>query len=108
MKLVICYLGISLLPVYVIAQKTSIVDSTDPAHRTVVDGKQYHRSGSHNCVWRKPYRKECTAPVKVPIINLDTVAGGLTPVEQGGGRQTKTLRLKNPKGKQYVLRSIHK
>ena len=74
----------------------------------MIAGKHYERSGLHNFLWGKHYRKEWTTPVKVPVINLDTEAGGLTPTEQGGGRQTKTLRLKNPQGKQYVLRSVDK
>ncbi|RYY99983.1 MAG: hypothetical protein EOO11_03110, partial [Chitinophagaceae bacterium] len=50
---------------------------------------------------------EWTEPVVVPVLNLDTL-GGLRPVEQGGGRQTKTLRLKDAQGREYVLRSIDK
>src|SRR4051794_28318804 len=108
MKLAICYLSLFILPAFVIAQKTTVVDSTEPGFRTVIPGPQYDRNGFHNFLWGKHYRKEWTTPVKVPVINLDTVAGGLTPTEQGGGRQTKTLRLKDANGKQYVLRSVDK
>jgi hypothetical protein len=74
----------------------------------VIPGKQYGKSGLHNFLFGKHYRKEWTTPVTVPIINLDSAYGGLTPTEQGGGRQTRTLRLKTATGKQYVLRSIDK
>ena len=76
--------------------------------KTVVAGEQYGRSSFHQWLWGKHYRKEWTTPVTVSTLNLDTVNGGLTAYEAGGGRQTKTLRLKNPQGKEYVLRSIDK
>ena len=108
MKLVICSLALIVLPAFVQAQKTIIVDSSESGFRTVIAGQQYDRDGFHNFLWGKHYRKEWTTPVRVPVINLDTIHGGLTPTEQGGGRQTKTLRLKDPNGKQYVLRSVDK
>jgi len=90
------------------SQKTFVVDSSVPNYRVVIPGKEYKRSGFYQFFWGKHYRKEWTTPVTVPVINLDTIKGGLTPVEQGGGRQTKTLRLQDKNGKQYVLRSIDK
>jgi hypothetical protein len=103
---------ILILPCLAHAQETSIetviVDSSEPGFRTVIPGIEYKRSGFYTFFWGKHYRKEWTTPVRVPVINLDTVAGGLTATQQGGGRQTKTLRLKNAKGKEYVLRSVNK
>ena len=54
------------------------------------------------------YRKEWATPVDVEVINFDTTAGGLTPDKLGGGKQTKSLRLKGANGKEYVLRSVNK
>jgi len=94
-----------ILPVFAIGQKTVVTDSTEPNFRTVIPGAEYEAGSFYQFLWGSHYRKEWTTPVKVPVINLDTVAGGLKAVEQGGGRQSKTLRLKNKNGKQYVLRS---
>ncbi len=107
-SIIYAFFLLMLLPHLASSQKTVVVDSTDPAFRTVIAGAEYGKSGFHNFLWGKHYRKEWTTPVKVPVINLDTTAGGLKPTEQGGGRQTKTLRLKNAAGKEYVLRSIDK
>lgn len=94
-------------PVY--SQKTTIVDTpTDRWHKVVIPGKQYQRGSLHTMIWGKHYRKEWTIPVKVNIIHIDSAFGGLTPVEKGGGRQTRNLRLEDKNGKQYVLRSIDK
>ena len=54
------------------------------------------------------YRKEWNTPVKAPVLNLATESGGLTPLKRGGGKQTKSLRLEDPNGKQYTLRTIQK
>ncbi|HVE60575.1 MAG TPA: hypothetical protein VNA26_02060, partial [Chitinophagaceae bacterium] len=75
---------------------------------TVVAGKQYDKSSFHQFFFGKHYRKEWITPVTVPFFYLDTTARGLMPYEAGGGRQSKTLRLRNENGKEYVLRSIDK
>ena len=54
------------------------------------------------------YRKEWKTPITVPVINMSTEKGGLTPVKRGGGKQTKSLRLEDPQGRQYNFRSIQK
>jgi hypothetical protein len=88
--------------------QSTIPVTVDAFHKEVIPGKEYGRSGLHDFFFGKHYRKEWTTSVNVPVLNLDSAFGGLTPTEQGGGRQTKTLRLKDKNGKQYVLRSIDK
>ena len=74
----------------------------------MVAGKQYATSAAHQKKWGKHYRQEWNTAVKIRVAMLDTLAGGLTPYQPGGGRQSKTLRLRDAKGKEYVLRSIDK
>jgi len=93
---------------YTKGQDITINPKNLPEGKTVIAGKQYGTSGFHQWLWGKHYRREWVTPVNVLNLNLDTVHGGLTAYESGGGRQSKTLRLKNPQGKEYVLRSIDK
>lgn len=79
-----------------------------PDSVTVVASSKFKSGGLRNLMFGKNYRKEWKAPVKVKVINLSTVYGGLTPTKLGGGHQTKSLRLKNKEGKEYVLRQIEK
>jgi hypothetical protein len=101
-----CFL---ILPVTVFPQQTTIVNTpTDPGFKIVIAGKQYEKNNFHNRIWGSHYRKEWATPVKVQMFYLDSANGGLKPVEKGGGRQTRNLRLEDRNGKQYVLRSIDK
>jgi hypothetical protein len=75
---------------------------------SVIAGLEYKRSVVHKFFWGKNRRKEWTATVKVPVVSLDTMHGGLTPYRKGGGNESKTLRLKTAGGKEYVIRSLNK
>lgn len=50
------------------------------------------------------YRKEWAAPVTVPVFDMT----GWKPLQRGGGKQTRSLRLKNADGTEYVLRGVQK
>lgn len=54
------------------------------------------------------YRKEWAAPTTLPVIRVSTFQGGLTPLERGGGMQSKSLRLADKNGKEWVIRSVEK
>ncbi len=55
------------------------------------------------------YRKEWSQVIQgIPYIDIKREKGGLEPIQRGGGMQTKSLRLENEKGQEYVLRSIEK
>jgi len=62
----------------------------------------------HRFLFGESYRKLWAAPVRVKVFNLKKERGGLTILERGGGLQTKSLRLKDAAGKEWVLRSIQK
>ncbi|MDN5203902.1 BamA/TamA family outer membrane protein [Fulvivirgaceae bacterium BMA10] len=54
------------------------------------------------------YRKEWSQEIQIPVFDIGKEKGGLKILQRGGGMQTKSLRLENPEGRQYVLRSIEK
>lgn len=54
------------------------------------------------------YREEWTTPVRVKVLDLGKELGGLTPEKQGGGKQTRTLRVEDSSGKEWSLRSVQK
>ncbi|MGZ5191087.1 MAG: hypothetical protein ACXWCZ_08685 [Flavisolibacter sp.] len=80
----------------------------DPDSITVVAGDQYHRGKLYRWLWGDNRRAEWTVPVRVPVVYLDTLYGGLTPYKIGGGNETSSLRLRSATGKEYAIRSINK
>jgi len=85
------------------AQTTHLPDSV-----IIAAGPQYKRSILHQLLWGSNRRLEWVTPIRVPVVLLDTLRGGLTPYKRGGGNESKTLRLISATGKEYVLRSIDK
>lgn len=65
-------------------------------------------SGAHRMMFGENYRKDWAIYVRVPLIRISEVAGGLTPVRRGGGFESTSLRLKDASGKEWVLRSVEK
>ena len=55
------------------------------------------------------YRELWTAPITVPVADLDRLGGGgLTPLRVGGGVTTQTLHMRGADGRRYVFRSVQK
>ena len=44
----------------------------------------------------------------IPYLNLDSLHGGLTPTEKGGGAQTVSLKFKSADGQVFAFRSVVK
>ncbi|MES2419307.1 MAG: BamA/TamA family outer membrane protein [Bacteroidota bacterium] len=62
----------------------------------------------HRFLFGENYRKDYAMPTKFPVLRISEIAGGLTPTQLGGGNQSKSLRLKDKSGKEWVLRSVEK
>ncbi|AMR32733.1 hypothetical protein A0256_15530 [Mucilaginibacter sp. PAMC 26640] len=80
-----------------------------PDSITVKVHPSYNKAnGFHKIFFGENYRKEWAIPVKLPLLKLSRINGGLTFVKTGGGTQTKSLRLKDKSGREWVLRSVEK
>jgi hypothetical protein len=80
-----------------------------PPMVAVVPASTHYRAGRFR-TWLQGanYRREWQQPIAVPVLDLATAHGGLTPLKRGGGFQTQSLRLRAASGQEYVLRSIEK
>lgn len=70
--------------------------------------EEVDKSGIFKMIWGNRYRKYYGTKVTVPTVNLDTLLGGLEPVNKGGGHQSKSLRLRRKDGREYVMRALKK
>ena len=75
---------------------------------TVVVGAEYDAGPLRTLLWGSNYRRLWTRPVRVPVMDPDTFAGGLTPLRAGGDFASNTLHLLGADGRRYVFRSINK
>jgi len=70
--------------------------------------KEVTKSKAYRFLWGKRYRKYFGTEINARIVYLDTLLGGLTPVRKGGGHQSKSLRLEDKQGREYVMRALRK
>ncbi len=76
---------------------------------TVVAGKEYNvASGLKRWLFGQSYREVWAEPVRVRVFHVTKEKGGLKILQRGGGKQTRSLRLEDKTGKQWVVRSINK
>ncbi|HKU60975.1 MAG TPA: hypothetical protein VJQ44_07160 [Gemmatimonadales bacterium] len=71
-------------------------------------GPEYEAGLVHRFFFGSRYRKLWATPIEVPVLDLETFAGGLRPTRKGGGEQTRSLRLQGADGKEYSFRSVNK
>jgi len=76
--------------------------------RITVHGAYNKVDGFHRWIFGENYRKEWATEVKLPLINIQSACGGLVPVKEGGGMQTKSMRMRDHTGKEWVIRSVEK
>lgn len=82
------------------AQTDSITIAIEPAYNKV--------SGLHRLIFGESYRKLWATPVKMRVFHLAKEKGGLKILQRGGGFQTKSLRLEDASGQEWVIRTIQK
>ena len=75
---------------------------------SVYPKEKTEKSGLYTYLFGKHYRSVYGTEVEVPVADLSTLYGGLTPIISGGGNQSLSLRLQDTDGKQYVMRGLQK
>ena len=76
---------------------------------SVTAGERYRaRSEIHATLLGERYRELWTSSIRVPVLDLGTFGGGLTPIRTGGSRQTRSLRFRAGDGREYEFRPIDK
>jgi len=83
-------------------------DTTVPAFIKIAANPELKGNGIKDFTVGKNYRKEWIQLVKVPVLNLNTVYGGLVPTKLGGGKETRSLRVEDSTGREWALRSVEK
>ncbi len=74
----------------------------------IISGSEYQAGGLHRTMFGDLWRDVWATPIKIPVLDLKTFAGGLVPEKRGGGMQTKTLHFKGADGQTWKFRSLNK
>jgi len=82
--------------------------STPEPSTVVVAGKSYAKGNVYRWFFGDTYRDLWTRPIRVPMFESHTFAGGLRPIKEGGGNQTKNLRFEAADGTEWVFRRSEK
>ena len=89
---------------------TSDLNTSFPQEKTasIYNKEEVKKSKFYKSFWGDHYRYVFGTDIKVPVATLDTLMGGFRIDRQGGGQQTRSLRLIDKEGKQYSLRALRK
>jgi hypothetical protein len=87
----------------------SPIDTTEivrkfPDSVTVAGDTEFLAGGMRRWLLGDNYRIEWSVPLKVKVFDMT----GWTPLERGGGNETRSLRMVNAQGVSYVLRGVKK
>ncbi len=97
-------------PIYDIKQKEELLNTLDFSDSvvTVKLSEIYNKSGSMRFLMGENYRNIWNAEVDFEVFDIGSERGGLSILKRGGGQQTRSIRMEDSLGKQYVLRSVNK
>ncbi|GGW47062.1 metallophosphoesterase [Arenibacter certesii] len=84
------------------------VDFPKEVKASVYTKDDIDKSGFFKTIWGERYRRYYAMEVTAPTLKLDTLFGGVKPVRKGGGNQSRSLRLADSAGKEYVMRGVKK
>ena len=76
--------------------------------KIIAAGDRFKAKAGKRFFFGDQYRDTWTTPVEVPVINLESELGGLTPIKKGGGMASNSLRLETTNGEHFAMRSVLK
>ena len=91
-------------------QEVPIEQVTERTVKTTVYGSDpgKEKSALFNKTFGRHYRSLYYTEVEVPVLQIDTIFGGLNPYRRGGGMTTMSLHTEGGDGHLYQLRSVRK
>jgi hypothetical protein len=106
----VCGLWWALLPVAPARAQGRVVPPPTPAEDTIhaAPGPRYEAGSVHRFLLGSGWRDLWQIPLTLPVLRIDTFAGGLTPEREGGNKQSTTLHFEGVGGRDWVFRSVDK
>jgi hypothetical protein len=105
------FLLVLLCPAAALSQERGFAPSREIATGDsvkVVAGAAYRAGALQRFLFGAGWRALWVTPIHVPVLDLRGTAGGLRPIERGGGFQTRSLELAGRDGREFRFRSVDK
>ena len=80
----------------------------DTHSASIYTSEETQKSSFYRFLWGDRYRNVYNTKIEVPVLLLDTVYGGLTPIKESGGQQSRSIRFINEDDNEYTLRALRK
>lgn len=75
---------------------------------SVYTEEETDKDGLYKFLWGEHYRPLFSRKIEFPVLFLDTIPGNLKAISEGGGKQSRSLRLIDDDDHEYTLRAIKK
>ena len=95
-------------PTVVATSQFNVSKDVQRKKAAIYSKEEVSKSTVFKALWGNRYRKYYGTEVTAPVVNLDTLYGGLEFLKLGGGHQSKSLHFKTKSGKRYVVRALRK
>lgn len=97
-------------PVFDPSKKQELLEKIDFADSTVIVklSEIYNRGSFMQFLMGENYRNIWSTQVELDVFDIGSEKGGLSILKRGGGQQTRSIRVEDSLGRQFVLRSVNK
>jgi len=75
---------------------------------SVYTDEETDKSGFYKWVWGDHYREIYSKKIEAPVLFLEDLPNNMRPISEGGGHQSRSLRLINDNENEYTLRALKK
>ena len=75
---------------------------------SVYTKEETDKGGLYTWLWGEHYRDVYSRDIEVPVLFIDTLPGNPIAVREGGGNQSRSLRIKGDDEHEYTLREVRK
>ncbi len=82
--------------------------SATTAKSSIYTKEETDKSRFYKWFWGDHYRKLYSKEIEAPILYLDELPNNMTPISEGGGTQSRSLRLIDDNENEYTLRALRK
>ena len=83
-------------------------DTSQYRSASIYKPEETEKGGIYKWLWGDRYRRIYGKQIEAPVLLLDSLPGNMRPISEGGGQQSRSLRLIDDNKNEYTLRALRK